>query len=220
MRARSRVLAAACLLAQQREILDTDAQRPGVVGEILHGRPILVRRVHVVERGGVERIEQRGVGADQELARTAAARGHGGRQRRVTRGFPDGAQRLGQAVVGAAKGRRDARRLAVRDQVRECLRAEEGQVAGEYEPRGLWRGIERGEDAGGGARVTQRVANLWIAAAKRLVGLVGAHGDEALPRHAARAAATRARAGSHHGRRAPPCRASCANCARLRARGR
>src|SRR6202008_3415888 len=86
------------------------------------GGPILAGRGGVVQGTRIRLIEQQGVGADQELPRTVPSGGDVLGKRLVRARLPDGAQRLGKAVMARTVGGGGARRITVAQQMLERLR--------------------------------------------------------------------------------------------------
>ena len=96
------------------------------------------------------------------------------------RGLEDRAQRLRQSVVRAAVGRDRLIGAPRSDEPREHVVVDEGQVAGEHQPRGLRvRGLRRG-DPGDGTDALVRIDDLRKARTHGLGALIRAHGHEDL----------------------------------------
>ncbi len=93
-------------------------------------------------------------------------------------GLEDRAQRLGQAIVRAAIGSDRLLRLPRRDEPRKHLVVDEGQVAGEHQPRRLRVRSLRSGDAGDRPAPGVRVDDLRVVLPHGVGTLIGANGHE------------------------------------------
>src|SRR6186997_1998797 len=105
------------------------------MAELRQSAFILVHGIHVVERARIGLFEKLRVRVDEEFPWAVPAGGD-------LRGNPfsrawlvDRAQRLGQAVVTGPEGGGVEAGVACKEQSVERLRVEEGQVAGDHQPR-------------------------------------------------------------------------------------
>ena len=159
------------------------------------------------------------------MLRSGSGAGSAGRARRGARAARGCAARRSRTAAPAGRrGSSDRRwrcRAASRAAIR-CVRVsriEERQVARQHQPGGFRVARLRGEDAGDGADLLERILDLRKARAHRIGRLVAPHRDVGARHAAASAAPSRARAACALRSAARPCPRPCACCDRRRAPG-
>src|ERR1700722_10016292 len=98
---------------------------------------IFLGRVDVVESTSVQGLEQMRHVTKEEFSGALATAGLEGRERRGGCGLPNGAQGFRQAIVGAAKGRGQAGRVAFTHELREHGVRQKRQVASHHQPSNM-----------------------------------------------------------------------------------